>query len=161
MTYTIGIVDERLFEFTRFKAPNAWDSFYTREALGVRTWDIYDDVIGAYGGKVNQVFSIGGDADAGGGKAKKANRFKPVVMYFGPFELDGGSKTHKITLPKYIGSVRTMVVAADAKTSAYGMTEKATQVRSPLMILASLPRKISPSEKVTIPVTLFATEKNI
>jgi uncharacterized protein YfaS (alpha-2-macroglobulin family) len=54
-----------------------------------------------------------------------------------------------------------MVVAADAKTSAYGMAEKATQVKSPLMILASLPRKISPSEKVTIPVTLFATEKHI
>ncbi|WP_264519822.1 alpha-2-macroglobulin family protein [Flavobacterium sp. N1994] len=162
MTYTIAVVDEGLLDLTRFKTPNAWDSFYTREALGVRTWDIYDDVIGAYGGKVNQVFSIGGDADSGGGKAKKANRFQPVVMYFGPFELEkGASKVHKIKLPKYIGSVRTMVVAADATTSAYGMAEKATQVRSPLMVLASLPRKISPSEKVTIPVTLFATEKQI
>jgi uncharacterized protein YfaS (alpha-2-macroglobulin family) len=162
MTYTIAVVDDGLLDLTRFKTPNAWDSFYVREALGVRTWDIYDDVIGAYGGKVNQVFSIGGDADSGGGKAKKANRFKPVVMYFGPFELGKGeSKNHKIKLPKYIGSVRTMVVAADAKTSAYGMAEKTTQVRSPLMILASLPRKISPSEQVTIPVTLFATEKQI
>lgn len=161
MTYTIAVVDEGLLDLTRFKTPNAWTSFYTREALGVRTWDVYDDVIGAYGGKVNQVFSIGGDADAGGGKAKKANRFKPVVLYYGPFELNGGSKTHQIKLPKYIGSVRTMVVAADAKTSAYGMAEKATPVKSPLMILASLPRKISPSEKVTLPVTLFATEKYI
>ncbi len=162
MTYTIAVVDEGLLDLTRFKTPNAWDNFYTREALGVRTWDIYDDVIGAYGGKVNQIFSIGGDADLGGGKAKKANRFKPVVMYFGPFELGKGeTKTTAIKLPKYIGSVRTMIVAADSKTNAYGMTEKATQVRSPLMVLASLPRKISPSEKVTIPVTLFATEKNI
>ena len=162
MTYTIAVVDEGLLDLTRFKTPNAWDSFYTREALGVRTWDIYDDVIGAYGGKINQVFSIGGDADLGGGKAKKANRFKPVVMYFGPFTLQkGASANHKIKLPKYIGSVKTMIVAADASTSAYGMAEKATQVKSPLMVLASLPRKISPSEKVTIPVTLFATEKNI
>lgn len=162
MTYTIAVVDEGLLDLTRFKTPNAWDIFYTREALGVRTWDIYDDVIGAYGGKVNQVFSIGGDTDSGGGKAKKANRFKPVVLYFGPFELGKGeTKSTKITLPKYIGSVRTMVVAADAKTNAYGMAEKATQVKSPLMVLASLPRKISPSEKVTIPVTLFATEKQI
>lgn len=162
MTYTVAVVDDGLLDLTRFKTPNAWDSFYVREALGVRTWDIYDDVIGAYGGKVNQVFSIGGDADLGGGKAKKANRFKPVVMYFGPFELEkGASANHKIKLPKYIGSVRTMVVAADAKTSAYGMAEKTTQVKSPLMVLASLPRKISPSEKVTIPVTLFATEKSI
>ncbi len=162
MTYTIAVVDDGLLDLTRFKTPNAWDSFYTREALGVRTWDIYDEVIGAYGGKVNQVFSIGGDADLGGGKAKKANRFKPVVMYFGPFELGkGDTKTHLIQLPKYIGSVRTMVVAANKEKSAYGMAEKTTQVKSPLMVLASLPRKISPSEKVTIPVTLFATEKNI
>ena len=162
MTYTIAIVDEGLLDLTRFKTPNAWDSFYVREALGVRTWDVYDDVIGAYGGKVNQIFSIGGDQDLSGGKTKKANRFKPVVIYLGPFKLEKGqTKTHQVKLPKYIGSVRTMVVAADAATSAYGSVEKATPVRSPLMVLASLPRKISPSEKVTIPVTVFATEKNI
>ncbi len=162
MTYTIAVVDEGLLDLTRFKTPNAWDSFYVREALGVKTWDIYDDVIGAYGGKINQIFSIGGDQDLGGGKAKKANRFKPVVLYYGPFKLEKGqTKSHQLKLPKYIGSVRTMVIAGDANTSAYGSVEKATPVKSPLMVLASLPRKISPSEKVTIPVTVFATEKNI
>jgi uncharacterized protein YfaS (alpha-2-macroglobulin family) len=162
MTYTIAVVDEGLLDLTRFKTPNAWDSFYVREALGVKTWDIYDDVIGAYGGKINQIFSIGGDQDLGGGKAKKANRFKPVVLYYGPFKLEKGqTKSHQLKLPKYIGSVRTMVVAGDANTSAYGSVEKATPVKSPLMVLASLPRKISPSEKVTIPVTVFATENNI
>ncbi len=162
MTYTLAIVDEGLLDLTRFKTPNAWDSFYTREALGVKTWDVYDDVIGAYGGKVNQIFSIGGDQDLGGGKAKKANRFKPVVIYLGPFVLEKGqTKVHKVQLPKYVGSVRTMVVAADANTSAYGNIEKATPVKSPLMVLASLPRKISPSEKVTIPVTVFAMENKI
>lgn len=162
MTYTIAVVDEGLLDLTRFKTPNAWDSFYVREALGVKTWDIYDDVIGAYGGKINQIFSIGGDQDLSGGKAKKANRFKPVVLYYGPFKLEKGqTKSHQLKLPKYIGSVRTMVVAGDANTSAYGSVEKATPVKSPLMVLASLPRKISPSEKVTIPVTIFATENNI
>ena len=162
MTYTIAVVDEGLLDLTRFKTPNAWDSFYVREALGVKTWDIYDNVIGAYGGKVNQIFSIGGDQDLGGGKAKKANRFKPVVIYLGPFKLEKGqTKTHQLKLPKYIGSVRTMVVAGDANTSAYGSVEKATPVRSPLMALASLPRKISPSEKVTIPVTIFAMENHV
>ncbi|MGO4772420.1 alpha-2-macroglobulin [Flavobacterium sp. W22_SRS_FK3] len=162
MTYTIAVVDEGLLDLTRFKTPNAWDSFYVREALGVKTWDVYDDVIGAYGGKINQIFSIGGDQDLGGGKAKKANRFKPVVLYYGPFKLEKGeTKSHQLKLPKYIGSVRTMVVAGDAVTSAYGSVEKATPVKSPLMVLASLPRKISPSEKVTLPVTVFATESKI
>jgi uncharacterized protein YfaS (alpha-2-macroglobulin family) len=162
MTYTIAVVDDGLLDLTRFKTPNAWTDFYKREALGVRTWDIYDDVIGAYGGKVNQVFSIGGDASLGGANAKKANRFKPVVIYLGPFKLEKGqTKRHEIKLPKYIGSVRTMVVAANAEEAAYGSAEKTTTVKSPLMLLASLPRKISPSEKVTLPVTLFATENNI
>ena len=162
MTYTIAVVDEGLLDLTRFKTPNAWDSFYVREALGVKTWDVYDNIIGAYGGKINQIFSIGGDEDLGGGKAKKANRFKPVVVYLGPFVLPKGqTKTHQIQLPKYIGSVRTMVVAGDINTSAYGSVEKATPVRSPLMVLASLPRKISPSEKVTIPVTVFAMENKV
>lgn len=162
MTYTLAVVDEGLLDLTRFKTPNASDAFYAKEALGVKTWDIYDDVIGAYGGKINQVFSIGGDADLGGGKAKKANRFKPVVMYFGPFTIGKGqTRLHDIKLPKYIGSVRTMVVAANTDFSAYGMAEKATPVRSPLMLLASLPRKITPKEKVTLPVTVFAMENQI
>ena len=162
MTYTIAIVDEGLLDLTNFKTPNAWNAFYVREALGVKTWDIYDDVIGAYGGKVNQIFSIGGDQDLGGGKAKKANRFKPIVVHLGPFKLEKGqSKIHTIKLPKYIGTVRTMIVATDCYLSAYGSVEKATPVRSPLMVLASLPRKISPSERVTIPVTIFSMEKNI
>ncbi|GAA4793575.1 MG2 domain-containing protein [Olivibacter ginsenosidimutans] len=162
MTYTIAVVDEGLLDLTRFKTPNAWDKFYAREALGVKTWDVYNDVIGAYGGKVNQVFSIGGDEDMGGGENKNADRFKPVVIYLGPFTLDkGGSNSHQIKLPNYIGSVRTMVVAGDAPTSAYGSAEKATPVRSPLMVLASLPRKISPTEKVTLPVTVFAMENQV
>ncbi|WP_116790457.1 alpha-2-macroglobulin family protein [Flavobacterium psychrotrophum] len=162
MTYTIAVVDDGLLDLTRFKTPNAWTSFYAKEALGVKTWDIYDQVIGAYGGKVNQIFSIGGDEALGGGKAKKANRFKPVVVFLGPFKLEKGqTRNHPIQLPMYVGSVRTMVVAANDENSSYGSAEKTTPVRSPLMLLASLPRKVTPGEKVTLPVTLFAMENSI
>ncbi|MBQ0734868.1 alpha-2-macroglobulin family protein [Aquimarina celericrescens] len=162
MTYSVAIVDEGLLDLTRFKTPNPWESFYAREALGVKTWDIYDDVIGAYGGSINQVFSIGGDAEAGGSKSKKANRFKPMVVYKGPFELkQGETRSHQIKIPKYVGSVRTMVVASDANKAAYGSVEKTTPVRKPLMVLTSIPRKITPGERVTIPVTVFAMENKV
>ncbi|MDP5096985.1 MAG: MG2 domain-containing protein, partial [Flavobacterium sp.] len=162
MTYTIAIVDDGLLDLTRFKTPNAWEKFYSRQALGVKTWDVYDDVIGAYGGKINQIFSIGGDQDLAGGNAKKANRFKPVVIYLGPFKLEKGqTKSHTITLPNYVGSVRTMVVAGDAKTSAYGSVEKTSFVRKPVMVLASVPRKISPNERIMLPVTVFAMENQV
>ncbi|WP_438710475.1 alpha-2-macroglobulin family protein [Aquimarina muelleri] len=162
MTYSIAIVDEGLLDLTRFKTPNPWSSFYAREALGVKTWDVYDDVIGAYGGSINQVFSIGGDAEAGGSKSKKANRFKPMVIFEGPFALKKGeTRAHTIKIPKYVGSVRTMIVASDAEQGAYGSAEKTTPVRKPLMVLTSIPRKITPKEKVTIPVTVFAMENKV
>ncbi len=157
MTYTIALVDDGLLDLTRFKTPNPWNTFYARQSLGVKTWDVFDDVVGAYGGKVNQILSIGGDESEAGSKNKKANRFKPMVTYLGPFNLEkGASKTHTIKIPKYIGSVRAMVVAADVENNAYGSAEKTALVRKPVMILASLPRKITPQETVTLPVNVFA-----
>ncbi|UGU18027.1 MG2 domain-containing protein [Sinomicrobium kalidii] len=162
MTYTIAVVDDGLLDLTRFKTPDARDEFFAREALGVKTWDVYDDVIGAYGGRIDQVFSIGGDEELAGAKNKKANRFEPMVVYLGPFSLDKGqTRSHTINIPKYIGSVRTMVVAGNPEAGAYGSTEKTTPVRKPLMVLASLPRKITPGEKVTLPVTVFAMEEKV
>lgn len=147
---------------TNFKTPNAWEEFYKREALGVKTWDIFDAVIGAYSGSIDQVFAIGGDGYMEGGKNKKANRFKPVVTYLGPFNLQAGEeKTHTLKLPNYIGAVRTMVIAGDINHEAYGSIDKSVEVKKPLMVLASLPRKLSPGEKVILPVTVFAMETKV
>jgi len=160
MTYSIAIVDDGLLDLTRFKTPDPWNTFYAHEALGVKTWDVYDDVIGAFGGRIDQVFAIGGDGEMAGAKNKKANRFEPMVVHLGPFSLkDGETKSHQVKIPKYVGSVRTMVVAGNPEKEAYGSAENTTPVRKPLMILASLPRKITPGEKVTLPVTVFAMEK--
>lgn len=160
MTYTIAMVDEGLLDLTRFKTPDPWKRFYAREALGVKTWDLYNDVMGAFGARLERLLAIGGDDEMKGkDDDAKANRFKPVVKYFGPFTLDGGSAAHSFTMPQYIGSVKTMVVAG--YEGAYGSTEKATPVRKPLMVLATLPRVLGPDEKVKLPVTLFAMEKSI
>ncbi|HAT67526.1 MAG TPA: hypothetical protein DCS66_23505, partial [Flavobacteriaceae bacterium] len=162
MTYTIAVVDEGLLDLTRFKTPEIHEAFYSREALGVKTFDVFDDVIGAYSGSVENIFAIGGGDEAAGAKNRKADRFKPVVSYIGPFELKAGQQaSHTLRMPNYVGSVRTMVVAGDKTKNAYGKTDKATPVRKPLMVLASLPRKLSPGEKVTLPVTVFAMEKKV
>lgn len=158
MTYTIAIVDDGLLDLTRFKTPDPWNSFYAREALGIKTWDMYDDVIGAYAGKLDKLLSIGGDGELNYGKGNKANRFKPMVKFIGTFYLaPGESKTHTVAIPNYIGSVRVMVVARNE--SAYGSAEKTVAVKKPLMVLASLPRVLGPSEVVNLPVNVFAMEK--
>lgn len=162
MYYTIALVDEGLLDLTRFKTPNPWNEFYKKQSLGVKTWDIFDEVIGAYGGEVHQILSIGGDEAEAGSKNKKANRFKPVVRFLGPFKLEAGeTKKHTIDIPNYIGAVKAMIVAANPKTEAYGSAEKLAFVRKPIMVLASLPRKITPKETVVLPVTVFVMKPNI
>ena len=159
MTYTLAIVDDGLLDLTNFKTPSPWDEFFAREALGIRTWDMYDYVMGAFSGKLAAMFSIGGDENLNPASSK-ANRFKPVVKYLGPFTLSKGeTKKHLITLPVYVGSVRTMVVAG--QDGAFGKAEKTTPVRSPLMILSSLPRVISANEEISLPVNVFAMENTV
>ncbi len=160
MTYSIAIVDEGLLDLTRFKTPDPHGAFYAREALGVKSFDLFDYVIGAWGGDLERILTIGGDAEGGPVKQKTANRFKPVVQYLGPFHLGKGQKqTQSFMLPSYIGSVRAMVVAAH--DGSYGSTEKTVTVKKPLMMLATMPRVLGPGETIKLPVTIFAMENNI
>ena len=160
MTYMLAVVEEGLLDLTRYRTPDVWSRFYAREALGVKTWDLYDQVMGSFGGKIERLMAIGGDGElAAKEDDSKSNRFKPVVKYFGPFTLDGGSNEHRFVMPQYIGSVKTMLVAG--YEGAYGKTDKATPVRKPLMVLATLPRVLGPEETLKLPITLFASEKNI
>ncbi len=159
MTYTLAIVDDGLLDLTGFKTPDPWNEFYSREALGIRTWDMYDDVLGAFAGKFGGMFGVGGDAELKPAEAK-ANRFKPVVKFVGPYYIGKGErKTHSLKLPMYVGSVRVMVVAG--QDGAYGNAEKSVRVRTPLMLLSSLPRVLSVNEEISVPVNLFVMDKGI
>ncbi|MFN8206857.1 MAG: alpha-2-macroglobulin family protein [Bacteroidales bacterium] len=78
----------------------------------------------------------------------------------GPYSLGAGkTASHTLVMPRYVGSVRTMVIAGNEK--AYGFTEKTTPVRKPLMVVATLPRVLGPGENVGLPVTVFAMEKSV
>ena len=160
MAYTVAVVDEGLLDLTGFKTPNPWNYFYAREALGVKTWDLYDYVLGAFGGTLEKIFAIGGDEALTDKSANKAKRFVPVVRFLGPFSLGAGkTNTHVISLPQYTGSVRTMVIAGSNRS--FGIAEKAVPVRDPLMVLVTAPRVISPGEKVALPMTLFIQKEGI
>ncbi len=160
MAYTVAVVDEGLLDLTRFKTPDPHAKFYAKEALGVRTWDVYDDVMGAFGGRLERMLAIGGDMQGVNPAGVKVNRFKPVVKFLGPYYLAAGkTATHSFTMPQYVGSVRTMVVAA--YNGSYGHAEVATPVRQTLMVLASLPRVLGPGEKLSLPVNVFAMQKSL
>jgi len=160
MVYTLAVVDEGLLDLTNFKTPDPHGHFYAREALGVTTWDVYDEVIGAFDGKFGRVLAVGGDGSGSGKENAQANRFKPVVTYLGPFQLEKGSKNvHKLEMPNYVGAVKAMVVAGTDK--AYGSAHKSVKVKKPVMVLATLPRVLGPGEQLSLPVSVFAMEEGI
>ncbi len=158
MTYTLAVVDEGLLDLTAFKTPSPWDAMYQTEALGVKTWDLYDEVIGAYAGRFSPMLSIGGDQE-NVRAARKDNRFNPVVKFLGPFTLNKGTGKHDITLPMYVGSLRVMVVAGH--DGAYGNAAKTVTVKSPLMVLVTLPRQLCAGEEVVLPVNVFALDDKV
>lgn len=160
MTYTIAVVDEGLLDITRFKTPDPWKTFFAREALGVKTWDMFDDVLGAFGGEIQKVLAIGGDEEALADKDKKANRFKPVVTWLGPFNLKKGkTASHELYMPNYVGSVRAMVVAG--KDGAWGSADATCPVRQAVMVLPTAPRVLGPGEIMDLPVSVFAMKDNV
>lgn len=161
MTYTLAVVDEGLLGLTSFKTPNPHKHFYKKEALGVTTWDLFDEVTGAYGGELERLLALGGgDGGDDEDKSEKKRRFPPVVKFLGPFKLKTNeNRSHKIKLPQYVGAVRVMVVAGEQ--GAYGLADKSVFVRQSLNMLVTVPRVLGPEEELTIPVSLFVMEPSI
>ena len=160
MTYTIAIVDNGLLDLTHFKTPDIWKEFNKKPALKIKTYDLFDQIaqVGAF--KASSLLSIGGDGSSAGEEASEAQRFKAMVRFLGPFYLPAAStKTHKIDIPNYVGSVRMMIVASNGKAN--GNAEKDIVVKNPLMVLGTLPRVMGPLEEVYMPINVFAMEDDI
>ncbi|MDE2875643.1 MAG: MG2 domain-containing protein [Gemmatimonadota bacterium] len=159
MTYTLAVVDEGLLGLTGFRTPDLHGRFYRKEALGVSTWDIFDEVAGAYAAELERLLALGGD-DAVEIREQDRSRFPPVVRFMGPFTLGRGAwREHSVDLPEYIGQVRVMVVAGHE--GAYGSASEQVFVRQPLSLLATVPRVVGPGEEIAVPVSLFAMEDGI
>ena len=157
MSYTVAVVDEGLLGITDYHAPDPHRSFYQREALGVLSWDLYDQVVGAYGAELARLLALGGSESLTKRDNNRERRFPPIVKFLGPFTLAAGAKgAHEITLPPYMGAVRAMVVAGNGR--AYGAGEHSVTVTQPLNVLATLPRVLGPGEEFDLPVTLFVNE---
>ncbi len=160
MSYTIAVVDEGLLDLTQFKTPDPHQALYKKQALGVKTWDMYDHVLNMYGAEIASTISIGGDGENAAVKPAKANRFIPVVRYIQPQKLAAGQqRTHRIEMPNYVGSVRVMIIGCQG--NAFGKSDKTVPVKQELMTLATAPRKLSTGESFYFPVNVFAMEDNI
>jgi uncharacterized protein YfaS (alpha-2-macroglobulin family) len=162
---TVAVVDEGLLDLTGFETPDPWKEYYRKLRLGVRTFDLFSQVIGVNKGDIFRTFSVGGDYEMEAYRLsqqdiEKVRRFKPVSMFKGPVMTDSkGRVVVSFTMPDYVGSVR--VMAASAMGYRYGSAEKAIPVKTDLMVLPTLPRVLGPTDRIAVPVTVFSMNEGI
>lgn len=161
MSFVVALVDEGLLNLTSFKTPDPWKHFFATEALGVRTWDLYNAVIGAYGAKMEQLFAIGGDGEnADITPDSVSDRFPPVSMFFGPYTVGAKGKVKiDAVLPKYVGTLRAMIIATDGHNM--GCAQNQVQVTKPVMTRLTLPRLVGTQDEISVPVTVMALEDRV
>ncbi|MFW6386821.1 MAG: alpha-2-macroglobulin family protein [Bacillota bacterium] len=165
--FTVAVIDEGLLDITDFDTPDPHNYFYARERLDVKSYDIFDDVIGLTEGYIYNTFSVGGDERLSegdyrdkqeGSEEEGDRRFEPVALFEGPVETDeDGNLDLSFTMPNYNGRVRVMAVGAEG--SSYGSDSEDVVVKAPLMILPTLPRILAPEDKFEVPVTVFYNEE--
>lgn len=162
-TYTIAIVDEGLLDLTAFSTPNPWKYFFQKIRLGIITRDNFDEILGTLLPDMDKFFSIGGGFEAMRKKRtdkNKTKRFKPVVLYQKPVTIKPGQTiTTDFKMHNYVGSVRLMVVGCAEHS--YTKYDKAIPVKTPLMILPTIPRVARPGDKFNVPVSVFAMDSTV
>ncbi|MDR2579862.1 MAG: hypothetical protein LBC85_02570 [Fibromonadaceae bacterium] len=160
-SFTLAVVDEGLLDLTNFKTPDPWRFYFQKLALGVKSSDNFDEIIGALMPDMDAYLSIGGDEDISSRAGdQKVQRFKPVAMFSGVNEVKAGKRERiKFRMPQYVGSVRVQLIGVSA--NAFTKSDTTITVKKPLMILPTAPRATKPGDKFKIPVSVFAMDKDV
>ncbi|MCB1646457.1 MAG: hypothetical protein KDI36_13435, partial [Pseudomonadales bacterium] len=164
MTYTLAVVDEGLLGLTGFRTPDPQAALYQREALGVLTWDLFDQFPAGKDTQSTLMTIGGGQAAAEALNKHLQKRFKPVVRFLGPFTLTAGATAeHRTDIPDYMGAVRVMVVAGSrqGELPAYGYAGTTVTVTQALGVVTTLPRVLAPGESISLPVNIFNNRSDI
>jgi len=157
MAFTVYVVDEGLLGLTGFRQADPWNHFYRKEASSLASYDTFNSISGAFGGRIESLLAIGGsDVQEGGEGNKQAERFKSVALSLGPYKLNAKEeKQIEFDMPQYLGAVRLMVVARDG--SSYGIASQQVKVASPLIVLPTFPRVLGVGDEMEVPITVFNT----
>jgi len=161
-SFTLAVVDEGLLDLTNFKTPDPWKFYFKKMALGIKTSDNYDEIIGALMPDMDSYLSIGGGDEAVGDMAgkQKTQRFKAVSLFSGVQEVKAGkSQKIKFQMPQYVGSVRAQLIGVSQ--NAFSKDEANIVVKKPLMILPTAPRATKPGDKFKVPVSVFAMDDDV
>ncbi len=153
---TIAAVDEGILQLIAQDTPDPFRFFYRRLGLGVTTHDIFSMLL-------PEVAEMEGLTLPGGGagqlretqmvRTESLRRREPVSFWSGVVLADpGGRASATFHIPEFQGALRVMAVGSSE--SDFGSASQLTRVRSPLILMPTLPRFLSLDESLEIPVSL-------
>lgn len=149
---TLAAVDEGILQLAAQRTADPFSFFYRKLALGVGSFDTFSLTLPEVPG-----------GPAGGGEGAEGmaqyvrtegiRRVEPVAFWSGPLVADAeGVVRTRFRLPEFQGALRLMAVAVDG--ARFGASEQRARVRSPLVLLTTLPRILSFQETLKVPVTV-------
>ncbi|MDO1449050.1 alpha-2-macroglobulin [Rhodocytophaga aerolata] len=151
---TLAVVDEGILQLKNYTSPNPYEYFFQKRALEVKSYDLYPRLFPELSSKS----SVGGD---GYDLSRRVNpltnkRVKLVAFWSGTLTTNGnGEAQYTVDIPQFSGDLRIMAVAY--KDNAFGAASKNMKVADPVVISTSMPRFLSPGDKLLVPVTLTNT----
>ena len=156
---TLAAVDNGVLQVTDFKTPDPYGYFYARRALGVTDFDMYPLLLPELKARLS---STGGDSETDMTKRTNpmpAKRIKILSYWSGIKKADGsGEAVFQLNIPRFSGEVRLMAVSY--KDNQFGSSESKMTVADPLVLSTALPRFLSPSDSISVPVIITNTTAN-
>lgn len=153
-------VDEGILQLTRHQTPDPWAFFNQARALGVRSGDLYGQLMPEtpLPSKVSAVGGDGGD-DSRHLSAVTARRVVPTALISPVLRADeSGVVVWQMAVPQFAGKLRVMAVTYDADR--VGSCERNVFARSPVLVQGSFPRFAAPGDTFAAPVVVFNNGKS-
>lgn len=153
---TLAAVDNGVLQVSDFKTPDPYEYFYARRALAVDAYDIYPLLLPELKARLS---STGGDTETDMTKRTNpmpARRIKILSYWSGIKKADAnGEARFELDIPQFSGEVRLMAVSYHNER--FGSGESKMTVADPLVLSTALPRFLTPSDSVLVPVTVTNT----
>lgn len=155
----LAVVDEGILQVSKYATPDPYSFFYGKRALDVNSYDIYPYLFPEISGNLT-----GGGAGLAAELSSRVNplnndRVKLVSFWNGVKKADGNGKLeYTIDIPQFSGDLRIMAIAF--KDAAFGNGQKNMKVADPVVISPGIPRFLSPTDTLIMPVAVSNTTEN-
>lgn len=152
----LAIVDEGILQVSKYTTPDPYNFFYGKRALTVKSYDVYPYLFPEIAGNLT-----GGGAGLAAELSSRINpmnndRVKLVSFWNGVKQADSkGNLEYSIDIPQFSGDLR--IIAIAFKNDAFGNGQKNMKVADPIVISPGIPRFLSPTDTLIMPVAVSNT----